>query len=139
MIPKTHIKLTSSAANFEQALNEIFASLKPYKGKAFKLTAFVNSENISDYINKKNLVAAAIASCFENEIPTWSLLSEAPMNATLCVELICSDAEKKFINFQLRSAEVIPPSDYNGRLYLPSQAKPANNTATEAGASAERG
>jgi len=30
-----------------------------------------------------------------------------------------------------RSAEVPPPSDYHGRLHLPSQAQPASNTATE--------
>ena len=100
MILKSHIKQQSNAGDFQQALNEVFDALKSYKGKAFKLTAFVNSKNSSDYIEQKQLVAIAINSCFENEIPTWSILSEAPMDAMLCVVLQCSDADKKHLDFK---------------------------------------
>jgi hypothetical protein len=98
MITKTYIKQTSNAGDFQQALKDIFDLLKPYKGKAFKLTAFVDAKNISDYIDKKNQLSEAIKICFETECPTWSILSEAPENSTLCVELQYSDADKKFMD-----------------------------------------
>jgi hypothetical protein len=99
MIIRTYIKQTSKATDFEQALQDVFVSLKPYKGKAFKLTAFVDAKDHSDYVDKKNQLSVAIKSCFETECPTWSMLSEAPMNATLCVVLQCSETTKKFIDF----------------------------------------
>jgi enamine deaminase RidA (YjgF/YER057c/UK114 family) len=99
MITKTQIKQASNSENFKQALQDVFISLKPYKGKAFKLTAFVDAKNFSDYIDKKNQLSEALKLYFETECPTWSMLSEAPENSTLCVELQCADVEKKYLDF----------------------------------------
>jgi len=99
MIERTYIKKTSNAMDFEQALKDVFVLLKPYKGKAFKLTAFINSETIGDYSYKRSQLSEAIKYCFETECPTWSVISEAPENATLCVELQCSDVDKKYVDF----------------------------------------
>ncbi|MDR1951032.1 MAG: hypothetical protein LBP96_02235 [Bacteroidales bacterium] len=99
MIKKIYVKQTSDAVDFKQALQEVFTLLKPYKGKGFKLSAFVDAKDTSDYIEKRNQLSEAIKSCFENECPTWSILSEAPRNATLCVVLQCSEADKTYLDF----------------------------------------
>ena len=101
MIKKVQIKQTSSSLDFEQALQNVFDSLKSYKGKAFKLIAFVDAKNQSDYVEKRNRLSKEIKSCFENNLPTWSVVSEAPMNATLCVALLCSEeASKTYLDFR---------------------------------------
>jgi enamine deaminase RidA (YjgF/YER057c/UK114 family) len=100
VIKKIYIKHTSNAVDFGQALQDVFLLLKPHKGRAFKLTAFVNAENILEFISKQKQLSAAIKSCFEIECPTWSMLSETPYKSTLCVVLQCSEAETEHIDFR---------------------------------------
>ena len=100
MIKKDYIKQTSNESDFGQALQEVFTLLKPYKGKAFKLTAFVETKDMSDYAEKRDQLSSAVKFCFETACPTWSMVSQAPRNATLCVVLQCSEAIKKHIDFR---------------------------------------
>jgi len=100
MIAKTYSKYTSQAIDFAQALQDVFALLKPYKGKVFKMTAFVNAENVSDYIDKQNRLSGAIKYCFGDQCPTWSMVSEPPYKSTFCVVLQCSEAAKTYVDFR---------------------------------------
>lgn len=99
MIKKTYIKQISQAIDFEDALQEVFVSLKPFCDKAFKLTAFVHAQQADDYKNKHRQLAAAMQSCFGKDCPTWSMISEAPKDAALCIVLQVSDAPKKHVDF----------------------------------------
>ncbi len=99
IINKTYTKFASHAVGFEKALQEVFDSLKPCCNKVFKLTAFVDAQDLDDYKSKQKLLSDAISQCFGTQLPTWSLIAEAPQDATLCVALQLSDAPKKHLLF----------------------------------------
>lgn len=76
--------IKSDKVDFREAIYQLVGKIKQ---NCVRLCFFIDASSSHDYVEKKMIVSAAISNVFAERVPTWSVISQKPLDCSVVLEI----------------------------------------------------